>query len=102
MARTVDAMGRTAMPGFQASAALSRVGTASYMSTLGDEAWTRIRYWYKRNLPARVFTFEQGASVDKIHGLEDCLGVHLPAEICESYLTHNGLHGCGLSYFGEF
>src|SRR5262245_62010643 len=65
------------------------------------ETWSKIRRWYERNLPAHHFTFEKGASVKEIRTTEKCLRIHFPAQIRDFYLSCNGLHGCGLSYFGQ-
>lgn len=72
------------------------------MATPIESAWARLKKWYTENVPAKVFSFERGASAAEIANAGAHLGVTLPKEVADSYLICNGLHGCGLSYFGYF
>lgn len=65
------------------------------------KTWNQLKRWFERNLPAQVATFEKGATVDQIRKTEKHLGVEFPKQIRDFYLNCNGLHGCGLSYFGQ-
>jgi cell wall assembly regulator SMI1 len=72
------------------------------MPSMIEKAWDRVKKWYGNNLPAHIFTFDNGASLEEIRGVEKHLAVQFPQEIEESYLICNGLHRCGLSFYGYF
>ena len=72
------------------------------MKTGIDKTWARLRKWYEDHLPKDICCFEKGASLQQIRKVERHCGVTFPKEVEESYLVCNGLHRCGLSYFGYF
>jgi cell wall assembly regulator SMI1 len=63
------------------------------------EVWKRIAAWHKENAPPKRFTLAKAASRRQFDAFERSLGLHLPDDIRESYLLHNGTGW--LLYFGE-
>jgi cell wall assembly regulator SMI1 len=54
------------------------------------DIWNRIIAWFAANIPAEHFTFSDGASEEEISAAEARMRVHLPDDVRESYLLHNG------------
>src|SRR4051794_8363440 len=63
------------------------------------EVWDRIAAWHKENAPRKRFTLAKGMSKRRLDAVEKSLGLHLPDDLRESYLLHNGAGW--LLYFGE-
>ena len=64
--------------------------------------WERVERWYLENAPADTLSLGPPASREEIGSTESVLAAHLPADVVDSYLVHNGSNETGVFEFGRY
>jgi cell wall assembly regulator SMI1 len=65
-----------------------------------SEIWKRIIAWFIANVPSKFFAPMPGVSHDEINAAESRMHLHLPEDVREFYLLHNGVGEYGLFFDG--
>lgn len=66
-----------------------------------DEIWHRIIAWHDNNTYPGKFRLQPGATEEQIRTIEDTIDQHLPEDVRDSFLVHNGGYDSWLLYHGE-